>query len=93
MAGPERSPALGADLPDVPFKGSRSTRSEYLYLKHPIGDGEVARTLHPTRNLLVDLDAEGRILGVENVGGAIGEDELVEVLRHLRVPQGDRREA
>ena len=37
----------------------------YIYLKYPIKDGESKKTKQLNQNIIIDLDAKGKLLGVE----------------------------
>ena len=37
----------------------------YIYLEHPLEDGAVDHTISLTDDIHLDVDAEGKILGVE----------------------------
>lgn len=37
----------------------------YIYLEYPIKDGEVKQTVELNENLVLDLDNNGKILGIE----------------------------
>lgn len=45
----------------------------------------VARTIEINPTLLVDIDADGRVLGIENIDGLVRYPELIEVLRTVRI--------
>lgn len=49
-----------------------------------VGRGSVARTLTVRSDLLVDLDADGRVLGVERIGDEVRFGDLCDVIRVLR---------
>lgn len=49
----------------------------YVYLDHPYRE---ARTVRVLNNLLVDVLPNGRVVGVEKVGGAITTEDLATVL-------------
>jgi len=46
---------------------------------------DVSRTIQIAEHLLVDVDADGYVVGVENLAGPIGMAELIEVLQSLSV--------
>lgn len=50
-----------------------------------VADGTVARTVPVAAGILVDVDAEGRIVGIEQVGGVVDMGTLAEVLRTVRL--------
>lgn len=47
-------------------------------------DPDVARTVEVSETLMIDLDPDGYVLGVESLTGAIGIPELIRVLQTLR---------
>lgn len=56
----------------------------YFTVRTPCSHGprcQVERTVEVRGDLFADLDAAGRVLGIERVGGEIGIDELGAVLR------------
>jgi uncharacterized protein YuzE len=46
----------------------------------------VARTAHITSSVLVDLDENGAVAGIEAIGTSVGVSELLDVIRWLRAP-------
>lgn len=50
-----------------------------------VADGTVVRIVEAAEGVLVDVDAEGRIVGVEQVGGVVDMGTLAEVLRTVRL--------
>lgn len=48
-----------------------------------IRDGHVARTVCIRTDLLVDLDAAGRVIGVERIGDEVRSRDLEHVIREL----------
>lgn len=59
-----------------PADGSKDARythdvevgATYVYLKHPIPDGGVARTVELKSMVNLDLDEDGRVIGIEIIG-------------------------
>lgn len=37
----------------------------YIYIKHPIKEGEAKRTIELNNDIIVDLDRDGKLLGIE----------------------------
>lgn len=69
-----------------------SGRVDATYLNlgsEPIAAGGVARTLEVRPDLLVDLDDDGRPLGIERIGGVVDLAAALDVVRALRA---DRHE-
>lgn len=52
---------------------------------------DIARTIEISPTLLVDVDADGRVLGIESLAGPIGYPELIEILRAVRVTEEPSR--
>ncbi len=53
----------------------------------PIGVGDVARTISVRSDLLVDVDADGQVVGVERLGNDdVTALDLQDVIRELRYP-------
>ncbi|HEY0643685.1 MAG TPA: DUF2283 domain-containing protein [Nocardioides sp.] len=67
---------------------------EASYLTVATDRGPVAQTIEINGpDLNVDVDATGRVVGVERIGGLIDVDALTAVLRGLRVQRlGDTNE-
>ena len=57
----------------------------YLYLNGKDEPNSVFRTVLATRSLLVDLDEDGRVLGIENLAGPVDVEALGAVLRQILV--------
>lgn len=49
--------------------------------------GRVKRTVQIRPDLLLDMDAHGRLLGVERIGGAVDLADLAVVLRRAVLPE------
>ena len=52
----------------------------YLYLEHPIKDGEVKKTIELNENIIIDFDEKGKLLGMEilNASKVMNKKVLVE---------------
>lgn len=50
-----------------------------------IHDGDVACVIDVNEGVHVDLDATGRVLGIERIGGTVDYDTLLLVLKTIRV--------
>lgn len=61
---------------------SLRTGATGLAVAHP---ADVARTIEIGPALLVDVDEDGRVLGIESLAGPVGWPELIEILRAVRV--------
>lgn len=46
---------------------------------------DVSRTVQISPTLLVDLDADGYVVGVESLAGSIGMAEMIQILQSLPV--------
>jgi uncharacterized protein YuzE len=53
----------------------------YIYLKYPIKKGEVAKTSPLNENVILDLDSNGKIMGIEilNASSVLNQTVLKEV--------------
>ncbi len=47
------------------FEYDKDADAAYIYLEHPIKDGEVKSTIELNDNIILDFDANGKLLGVE----------------------------
>lgn len=62
--------------------------SDYFYI---LGDPTVpesctvSRTVQVNDRILLDLDTQGRVIGVESIKGLVDFEDLVEVLRKIEV--------
>ena len=68
---------------------STSSAVGYVHLR----EGDVARTVQVTDSLLVDLDGNDRILGVETLGGEDWREALVSLAMTGRLAVPDRQAA
>lgn len=50
-----------------------------------LADRPVARTVEVSPRVLVDVDADGSVVGVERIGGVVDMSTLAEVLRAVRL--------
>ena len=51
----------------------------YVYLSHE----PVARTVEINDGLLVDVDADGKVIGIEVIGHALTSDDLMAIIRSV----------
>lgn len=47
------------------FEYDKDADAAYIYIVHPIKDGEAAKTIPVTEDINIDLDADGKLLGFE----------------------------
>lgn len=47
------------------FEYDEQADAAYIYLKHPISDGEAKKTIELNENIIIDFDEKGKLLGVE----------------------------
>lgn len=52
-------------------------------------EGEVARTVEIRTDLLVDVTADGSVIGIERIGGNVEFADLLGILWRARMPAGD----
>jgi hypothetical protein len=69
----------------VPTSESKITTTAAYMIVNSLG-ATVARTAHATSSVLVDLDADGAVVGIESIGSPVGVGELLDVIRWLRAP-------
>jgi len=43
----------------------KESDAAYIYLEYPLKDGQVKKTVEMKENIMLDYDAEGRLLGME----------------------------
>jgi uncharacterized protein YuzE len=65
----------------VEMTGLPEGHASYLYIND---GGSTARTAELSPAVNVDLDMNGRIVGVERIGGRVDIETLVRVLEHCR---------
>ena len=65
------------------FEYDKSVDAAYIYLEHPIKQGEVKKTIELNENIVADFDKKGKLLGVEilNASKVMNKKVLVEA-RH-----------
>ena len=49
----------------VIFEYDKEVDAAYIYLKHPIKEGEAKRTIALNNNIILDFDKEQKLIGVE----------------------------
>ena len=47
------------------FEYDKEVDAAYVYLEHPIKDGEVKKTIELNENIILDFDKKGKLLGME----------------------------
>lgn len=47
------------------FEYDKEVDAAYLYIEHPIKDGEAKKTIELNENIILDFDGKGRLLGIE----------------------------
>jgi uncharacterized protein YuzE len=61
-------------------------RPSYIRISpDPIADGEARRTISASETVLVDVAADGRILGIECLSGPVTSSAMFVALQALRV--------
>lgn len=43
----------------------KGANAVYIYIKYPIKDGEAIKQKHADKNIIIDFDKRGKLLGVE----------------------------
>lgn len=47
------------------FEYDKSADAAYIYVEHPIEEGEAKKTIELNDNIILDFDDRGKLLGVE----------------------------
>jgi len=47
------------------FEYDKKVDAAYVYLEHPITEGQVKQTIELNQNIILDFDNKGKLLGVE----------------------------
>lgn len=47
------------------FEYDKDVDAAYIYLKHPIKEGEAKKTIELNENIILDFDGNNKLLGVE----------------------------
>jgi uncharacterized protein YuzE len=47
------------------FEYDKEVDAAYIYLKYPINEGEAIKQVEVNKNIILDLDNQGKILGME----------------------------
>ena len=57
----------------------KDTDAAYVYLKFPIGDGEVKKTKQVHEDIMFDFDDKGKLIGVEilNASRVLNKEDLL----------------
>jgi hypothetical protein len=88
MSGYVVNPEAVGDPNQTPIVQLFGAVPEAAYVRitpRPPSDGESVRTIAVSPSLNVDVAADGRVIGVERIGGMVGPAELVAVLREITV--------
>jgi uncharacterized protein YuzE len=62
------------------FEYDEEADAAYVYLVHPIKDGQAANTVELTEKIALDFDSEGKLLGVEilNASKVLNKETLLQ---------------
>ena len=62
------------------FEYDKDVDAAYIYLQHPIKEGESKKTIELNQNIILDFDQKGKLLGVEilNASSVLNRKTLVE---------------
>ena len=62
------------------FEYDKDVDAAYVYIGHPIKDGEVKKTIELNENIILDFDKKGKLLGMEilNASKVMNKKVLVE---------------
>ena len=62
------------------FEYDKEVDAAYVYIGHPIKDGEVKKTIELNENIILDFDKKGKLLGMEilNASKIMNKKVLVE---------------
>ena len=47
------------------FEYDKEADAAYLYIEYPIKDGEAKKTLEVNKNIILDFNDKGKLLGIE----------------------------
>lgn len=53
------------------FEYDKEVDAAYIYVKYPIKDGESKKTIELNEQIILDFDAEGKLLGIELLDASI----------------------
>lgn len=62
------------------FEYDEDVDAAYIYIEHPIKEGEVKKTIELNENIILDFDKKGKLLGMEilNASKVMNKKVLVE---------------
>ena len=62
------------------FEYDKEVDAAYIYLEHPIKEGEAKKTIELNENIILDFDDKGKLLGVEilNASKVLNKKTLLE---------------
>lgn len=62
------------------FEYDKDVDAAYVYLGHPLKNGEVKKTIELNENIILDFDKKGKLLGMEilNASKVMNKKMLVE---------------
>ena len=50
---------------DMKLEYDKEVDAAYIYLKFPMKEGECKKTIEVNKNIIIDLDHSGKVLGIE----------------------------
>lgn len=50
---------------NMKFEYNKDVDAAYIYLEHPIKDGEIKKTIELNDNIALDYDKAGKLIGIE----------------------------
>jgi len=61
------------------FEYDKDVDAAYIYLKYPIGEGEAEKQIALNEDIVMDLDTQGKIIGIEilNASKVLRKEMLV----------------
>ena len=62
------------------FEYDKEVDAAYVYIEHPIKEGEVKKTIELNENIILDFDKKGKLLGMEilNASKIMNKKVLIE---------------
>jgi len=62
------------------FEYDKEVDAGYIYIEHPIKEGEAKKTIELNENIILDFDDKGKLLGVEilNASKVLNKKTLLE---------------
>lgn len=92
MEKPDVTGTLKPELYVSHMDGSKYTydwKARCGYLSVAPGEWTAARTVDLGNGIQVDLDEDGRLLGIERISGAVNDWTMVYVLRRVQLIDGE----